>query len=151
MTTHALYRFYDNTDELLYVGITLDPGKRFKQHSTQKAWWSDVADITLQKFDSRIEVLAAEREAIKTESPRYNVIHNQASWRCCVCNQLLPEPIEDEDPWDENSHCQSCDEHLFRFYDEGLRVGYSTGADAGWRNALEFVRKHPHPRHWDDA
>lgn len=30
----SLYRFYDKDDVLLYVGISIDPFRRFKQHGS---------------------------------------------------------------------------------------------------------------------
>lgn len=72
---HALYRFFDATGVLLYVGITNNPARRFTQHGVDREWWHEVETIRMQRFDDRESVLAAEREAIKTEQPRYNIIH----------------------------------------------------------------------------
>lgn len=44
-TTHALYRFYDAAGALLYVGITIDPGSRWRSHAHDKPWWQQVAQI----------------------------------------------------------------------------------------------------------
>ena len=74
--THVLYRFYDANSVLLYIGITRNPPARFKGHATEKAWWDMVAHIKMQNFDSRDELSEAERHAIITEVPRYNVTHN---------------------------------------------------------------------------
>jgi predicted GIY-YIG superfamily endonuclease len=73
---HVLYRAFNAQGQLLYVGITMNPGNRFAQHSDEKPWWTDVADIRVEHFGSRDRVLAAEREAIKTEQPLFNVMHN---------------------------------------------------------------------------
>lgn len=76
MTTthhHALYRFYSATGQLLYVGITNNPGNRFTQHQQDKPWWHDVAGISVERFDTREEALAAETRAIAVEHPLYNV------------------------------------------------------------------------------
>lgn len=75
MTTHALYRFYDAAGDLLYVGITLNPDERWKKHR-KKPWWHTVASIRLETYLDRESVLAAEREAIITEHPVHNVVHN---------------------------------------------------------------------------
>jgi predicted GIY-YIG superfamily endonuclease len=75
---HVLYRVYDAQGALLYIGITMNPGSRFAQHSEDKPWWTDVADIRVEHYGSREEVLAAERDAIKSEHPRFNVVHNIA-------------------------------------------------------------------------
>jgi predicted GIY-YIG superfamily endonuclease len=76
VTEHALYRFYDATGQLLYVGITNDPGRRFGQHADSKPWWHAVANIKIEVHPSRADVLSAEREAIVNERPLHNVIHN---------------------------------------------------------------------------
>jgi predicted GIY-YIG superfamily endonuclease len=73
---HVLYRAYDAQGVLLYIGITMNPGNRFAQHSEDKPWWADVAEIRVEHFGSRKRVLAAERAAIQAERPRFNVIHN---------------------------------------------------------------------------
>ena len=74
---HALYRFFADDGTLLYVGITLDPGRRWKEHAGDKPWWHEVASTTIERFPGRASVEAAERAAIITERPRYNVTHNR--------------------------------------------------------------------------
>jgi predicted GIY-YIG superfamily endonuclease len=74
---HALYRFFAVTDELLYIGIAADPGRRLTQHSVVKVWWHEVARVTIEPHLDRPAVLAAERLAISLEHPKYNVIHNK--------------------------------------------------------------------------
>lgn len=72
---HTLYRFFDSDRVLLYVGITNDPSRRWSQHSN-KPWWTEVALVTLEQFSTRDAVLVAEKDAIRDEQPRYNVVHN---------------------------------------------------------------------------
>jgi predicted GIY-YIG superfamily endonuclease len=72
---HALYRFFDHTGTLLYIGITWDIAVRFPQHTTRKPWWSTVANITIETHPNRPAVLEAERHAIQAEKPLYNVTH----------------------------------------------------------------------------
>ena len=71
-----LYRFYDKRGRLLYVGITNSPPSRFRQHGRDKEWWQEVSDIKIEPHPSREEVLAAESEAIRTEAPYYNTVHD---------------------------------------------------------------------------
>lgn len=78
---HALYRFYDIDGRLLYIGISLNPGSRWKQHRDDKPWWHDVAQVTVERLPSRQVALAAEQAAIVAERPRYNIIHNRSSDR----------------------------------------------------------------------
>jgi len=35
---HALYRFYDDRENLLYVGITDDPWRRWREHVLTQPW-----------------------------------------------------------------------------------------------------------------
>lgn len=89
---HALYRFYDETGKLLYVGISVNPGARFAQHRSDKPWWAQIVDIKVQPMPSRGAALAAEREAIKNERPSYNTIHNQRTEKAdpsvAICRSL---------------------------------------------------------------
>lgn len=72
----ALYRFYNAEGRLLYVGITSVGPSRWKQHAIEKGWWTEVASITIEHFDTRAEATLAERSAIQAEHPMHNVIHS---------------------------------------------------------------------------
>lgn len=71
----TLYRLYNGTRKLLYVGISLNAARRLSDHRRGKPWWSQVAHITLEHFPDRPSVEAAEARAIRTEKPRHNVAH----------------------------------------------------------------------------
>lgn len=73
---HALYRFTNKVGELLYVGITMDLPARMRDHRLRKPWWTEATRIDIEHFESRDEALAAERAAIKNESPLHNILHN---------------------------------------------------------------------------
>lgn len=73
--THALYRFFDSDRQLLYVGLTVDPGARWSSHCKEKPWWHEVDTVKVETFPTRDLVIKAEREAIETEHPRYNIVH----------------------------------------------------------------------------
>ena len=75
----ALYRHFSASGDLLYVGISLNPPKRFSQHSERSMWWDLTTRVDIEWFDSRREALAAERAAIKTENPAFNVCHRRAT------------------------------------------------------------------------
>lgn len=74
----ALYRLFDVDGVLLYVGISVDPRKRFHGHrygngrSKPKEWWPQVASSRIEWFDSRPEAEFAESFAVVTEHPRHN-------------------------------------------------------------------------------
>lgn len=70
----AIYRAYDATDRLLYVGVTSNPVGRFSTHRHKKDWWrSQVVRIELEWLPSRTHAFAAEKVAIATENPIHNV------------------------------------------------------------------------------
>jgi predicted GIY-YIG superfamily endonuclease len=73
----ALYRFFDSDGDLLYVGITSNITKRFRYHQIEQAttWWPQAAAHTVYWHDTRIAAEEAEVRAIKTEGPKYNVMH----------------------------------------------------------------------------
>ncbi len=68
----TLYRLFSAEEDLIYVGIAGNPGRRFEQHAEDKPWWSAVATIRLEHFDTRDAARAAERHAIATELPYRN-------------------------------------------------------------------------------
>ncbi|MCG5460863.1 GIY-YIG nuclease family protein [Micromonospora sp. MED01] len=72
----CLYRFYDRTGRLLYIGITVNPPVRFTRHSEDKPWWPEVdhTQTTLTWFDSRAEAEAVELPAVRDERPLHNVV-----------------------------------------------------------------------------
>lgn len=69
----ALYRLFDASGDLLYVGVADRPKRRLANHAAVKAWWPQVARHTLTWFSTRSEALDAESNAIRDESPRYNI------------------------------------------------------------------------------
>lgn len=73
-----LYRAFDQNGTLLYVGISLDTLRRLTQHRTSSAWFSDYRRLTRETFATREIALAKEAEAIRTERPVWNVIHNRS-------------------------------------------------------------------------
>lgn len=79
---HVLYRLYDASGSLLYIGITGKPKTRFAQHAVEKPWWVDVAEIeTDSSFVSRVVLEEHERRAIIAEKPCYNTVFNTGAVR----------------------------------------------------------------------
>jgi hypothetical protein len=46
----TLYRFFDETSTLLYVGQTTNWGARFLAHAGDKPWWAEVVRVTLEHY-----------------------------------------------------------------------------------------------------
>lgn len=74
---HSLYRHFDKNDHLLYVGISVDPLNRLKDHRQQAVWFEQISRVDVEKFDSREYAANAEIEAIKSENPIYNIAHKK--------------------------------------------------------------------------
>lgn len=74
--SHYLYRLYDANDQLLYVGISKSAIHRLHQHLETQPWGDEIAYQKIERFEDRKTVAAAERQAIKTEHPKYNIVHN---------------------------------------------------------------------------
>ena len=74
---YQLYRLYDGTGDLIYIGRTCSIGARFDQHAKKQPWWHEVVDCRIELFPDYETLVKAERIAIKQEAPRYNVVHNK--------------------------------------------------------------------------
>ena len=72
MTTQ-LYRHFDKNNNLLYVGISLSTFNRLSQHKDHSGWFYGITNVTIEHFPTREEALAAERKAIKSENPKFNI------------------------------------------------------------------------------
>jgi hypothetical protein len=68
-----VYRWFAFTGQLLYVGCAKDPDKRWAEIRNVEDWPRFAARRTLERYDTVGEALAAELEAIKTESPLFNL------------------------------------------------------------------------------
>lgn len=77
--TGYVYRCFNDAGDLLYVGFTINPARRMKQHKTGSVWFPIVAKTTIAEFPTRELALAEERRAIYSERPRCNLRSNEAS------------------------------------------------------------------------
>lgn len=69
----TVYRCYDTSGRLLYVGYSADIAERLRQHRRSSPWFSGVDRITVKVFRTRVEASNAEMDAIRTEWPLHNV------------------------------------------------------------------------------
>lgn len=72
LTPHFLYFLWNAIGELLYVGITDNPSRRFAEHQKTQPWWSEVATRKCEIYDSKLLAEMAEKEAIVSMHPKYN-------------------------------------------------------------------------------
>lgn len=68
-----LYRHYDDTGALLYVGVSLNTVARLAQHMQGSAWADKITTIHIERFDTRAEAIEAELRAIRSERPLHNI------------------------------------------------------------------------------
>ncbi len=73
MTYYYLYRLYDESGLLLYVGSTANFFARMGDHEREQVWWNRVAEITVVQCSTVGYVKALEELTIVEEKPKYNV------------------------------------------------------------------------------
>lgn len=72
----TLYRHYDSSGRLLYIGISLHAINRLNDHMRGSDWRSKIARVEMEQHPSRLSALRSERAAIKKEKPIHNKTHN---------------------------------------------------------------------------
>lgn len=68
-----MYRLFDHSGVLLYVGITGQPKVRFAQHARDKAWWHEVDRWRVEWHSDRNAAEAEEVRLIQEEMPLRNI------------------------------------------------------------------------------
>ena len=72
----ALYRSRGEANLLLYIGISDDFGRRWRDHARKQPWWGEMQGLSVDRwYESRSKAEAAEKSAIKAEQPKYNKKH----------------------------------------------------------------------------
>jgi excinuclease UvrABC nuclease subunit len=84
-----LYRHFDISGRLLYVGIASNSRRRLSQHrNVSDAWADQVYRMTVEWHPTELEAADAERLAIATERPLYNRRSaNLPGSDCPVCEE----------------------------------------------------------------
>lgn len=76
----AIYRLFDRSGTLLYVGVSSHPKRRFVDHRRTQPWWGEVCRREVGPwYPTREDAAEAERMAIRAENPRYNVRRAQGN------------------------------------------------------------------------
>lgn len=70
----TLYRWWDSSGHLLYVGKSVSVFARIAQHRRGSAFYSAAATMTMEHYPSAGELAVAELSAIMSDNPLYNVI-----------------------------------------------------------------------------
>lgn len=76
MTVYTLYRFFDADGALLYVGRTVNAGRRWREHEKRAPWFDEVKTVTREILATAEALALAERQAITTEQPLHNIALN---------------------------------------------------------------------------
>lgn len=71
----AVYRLYDASGTLLYVGQSNAPLERYVEHRDTRPWWPDVAEHSIEWQGSRERAEQREEFAIRDEWPLHNIAH----------------------------------------------------------------------------
>ena|GEM_PF-2337736 len=135
----ALYRYFDADGKLLYVGISLSPVARQAQHRNTSSWYSRIASMTVQWFDTRSEACESEKAAIATEKPERNIAHRNREWtehgKVPARRESCPWPTETLRPVGLSGR-----RLLQLIYDEGATVPNTFGGlSFDVRDAITFV------------
>lgn len=95
----AVYRILGEDDELLYIGMTNNPAIRWNGHQRIQPWWNELRSMSVEWFDSREEAAAAEKAAIQSEEPKYNVtyLRRPGGSRLEVPEDIGPEEADGPD------------------------------------------------------
>jgi hypothetical protein len=67
-----LHRHSGADGDLLYIGIAMSAVVRNCTHIASSDWSGQIHRIIIEPFETRVAALAAEREAIQNELPRFN-------------------------------------------------------------------------------
>ena len=76
----CVYRFYDKSERLLYVGISMNLAGRIAKHRRSE-WWPLACYQEVTWFDGHEAAKSAEKHAIRDENPIYN--KTRPRLECC--------------------------------------------------------------------
>lgn len=75
-TPTSVYKYYDESGVLLYVGITSRNIRRQREHNADKEWWRLVSTQEVEHYPSRPHAEAREAALIRSYCPPFNTRHN---------------------------------------------------------------------------
>lgn len=69
-----MYKIYNESGLLLYVGKSNNPHNRITQHSINKKWWNEVSYVETAEVHGNTEASIYEIYTINTLKPKYNIL-----------------------------------------------------------------------------
>ena len=57
METHYVYKIVDTSDKILHIGKTINPNRRFKQHTGQRGYGNSTAGLFYHREDVRMIIV----------------------------------------------------------------------------------------------
>lgn len=142
MQNTSLYRFYDASEALLYIGITNSLTRRLNEHHEDKPWYLNVARVTVEHHPTRAAALRAEKSAIKAERPKYNVQHNQGAQGTVTHPDAGQWLIENR----QSGHQHRCDLFLYPELDCSAMVDdvYELDGEGQFEEYVQYLeRRYP--------
>lgn len=98
---HFVYRAYDASGVLLYVGMTLNPSNRFAWHRSISPWFSQMASVRMTGPLTKRGAMELERTLIRHANPLHNKARLPVSrlahekWLPILTAELARRPIEE--------------------------------------------------------
>lgn len=92
-----VYRLYDASGTLLYVGIAANGYGRLETHRREKPWWPNVRRVVMSQYDNRWTALYVEACAIRDEQPLHNLARNEITSEIGHARARNLEPLSVDD------------------------------------------------------
>ena len=110
---NVVYRMYDSSGCLLYVGTSRRVIFRLAEHCKDKTWFREISDIKVEHFSTNEAAKENEIFAIQNEAPKYNIKHSDNKkphqLKRLGDGTLCKDYIEDcDDPYRETSYEEVC-------------------------------------------
>jgi predicted GIY-YIG superfamily endonuclease len=155
----SLYRHFAADGVLLYVGVSLSWPARTKAHAKGSRWFEQVSRVEIERFYNRDDALAAEREVIKRERPKFNVIHNCPSMAAASPTQRrAPPPRRGDNPFEIELLRKIVGPHaiigpalVYRAEIISVMVAHGTFGTPGELIDVELGMRSPEAPEWADA
>lgn len=73
MSEPVVYRIFDATGRLIYIGATSNATQRLAYHRTQSWWWALADRVEVESHEDKASAHDAEWAAIAAEDPAFNL------------------------------------------------------------------------------